>query len=136
MHELSGIGKKTRKYLFIAIVTDILSIFTLSIADNCEEKADSENHDVYYNATLFIITNLYYVKEFNEEEIDLSYRYPSLPGIFIIKDEEGIKEFNLWGGWYGTRIEIHNFNGFFKWHGIYTILIGKCAKISIMAVRT
>jgi len=74
------------------------------------------------------------VSHFDDREIDLSFRYPFLPGIFIIKDEKGIEEFNL-SGWYGTRAEIHGFNGFFKWHGLYTVLIGNCTKIAIIPVR-
>jgi len=74
------------------------------------------------------------VSHFDDREIDLSFRYPFLPGIFIIKDEKGIEEFNL-GGWCGTRAEIHGFNGFFKWHGLYTVLIGNCTKIAIIPVR-
>ena len=110
-------------------------------------KADLGNLDIlngtscngprtYYNATLFIVTNLYYVEKFNESEIDLKYRCPILPGIFIVKDKEGVKEFDLlYGGWCGSRVEIHNFAGFFKPGILYTILVGKCAKISIIPVR-
>lgn len=146
MYKLFRSGRKTKESFCIVLVTIILSTLAPSIADCYKAKADLGNLDIlngtccngprtYYNATLFIVTNLYYVEKFNESEIDLEYRCPALPGIFIVKDEEGVKEFNLMGGWYGSRVEIYHFSGFFKPGIFYTILVGKCAKISIIPVR-
>ena len=141
MQKLNNTKKVVGKNLLTACVIGILlSTPMVSIAGNTATQQTNcgDLHLIqpktYYNATLFIITNLYYVRHFDDEKIDLSYRYPYLPGIFIIKDENGIQERNL-GGWCGTRAEIYGFNGFFKWQGLYTVLIGNCARISIIPVR-
>ncbi len=142
MQKLSNIGRRsTRKNILVACITGILlSTAMVSIADNNDKKVSTipqTNYGdrTYYNATLFIISNVYHVTHFDEEKIDLSYRCPSLPGIFIVKDGNGIQEFNLFGGGGGSRVEIYGFSGFFKWQGLYTVLIGNCTKISIIPVR-
>ncbi|MEA2054764.1 MAG: hypothetical protein U9O96_06635 [Candidatus Thermoplasmatota archaeon] len=142
MQKLSNIGRRSmRKNILVACIIGILlSTAMVSIADSNDKKVSilpqtNYGDRTYYNAALFIISNVYYVRDFDEEKIDLSYRYPFLPGIFIVEDENGIQEFNLFGGWAGSRAEIYGFNGFFKWQGLYIVLIGNCTKISIIPVR-
>ena len=143
MQKLSSIGRRSiRKDILVACIVGILlSTAMASIAESNDKKVSvipqtNYGDRTYYNATLFIITNVYHVTYFDEEEIDLGrYRYPYLPGIFIVEDENGIQEFNLYGGWMGARVEIYGFDGFFKWQGLYTVLIGNCARISIIAIR-
>jgi hypothetical protein len=143
MQKFSNTRKKwvKRNLWAICIVGVLLSIPTVSIAFDTDRNA-AKNSDyslyqprTYYNATLFIVSNVYYVKHFDEEVIHLGYRLPFLPGIFHVKDENGTQEFTLTGGWAGSRVEIYGFDGFFKWQGLYTILMGKCTEISIIPVR-
>jgi len=89
----------------------------------------------YHNATLCILSNIYYVKDVDDDAIHLSYRLPFLPGIFYVGDEHGMQEFTLYGGWGGTRVEIHGFEGCFDGEGLYTVLMGTCTMISIIPVR-
>ncbi len=148
MQKLSMIRKKSvTRYVFIACIVGILVSTTMvSFASSNNKKEATNGHTnygdlpiiqprTYYNATLFIVSSVYYVKYFDEEKIDLGNRYPFLPGIFIVETENGIQEFNLHGGWMGSRAEIYGFVGFFKWQGLYTVLIGSCTEISIIPIR-
>ena len=143
MQKLSNIGiRNMRKNILVACITGILlSTSIASIAFGIEEVGERNSNyslhppSTYYNATLFIISNVYRKVDFEEGVIHLwDFRYPCLPGIWIIKDENGIQEFNLRGGWFGARVEIYGFDGFLK-QRLYTVLIGNCTKISIISVR-
>ncbi len=82
-----------------------------------------------------MLSNIYYVKDVDDDAIHLSYQLPFLPGIFYVEDEHGMQEFTLYGGWGGTRVEIHGFEGCFDGEGLYTVLMGTCTTISIIPVR-
>ena len=94
--------------------------------------------DTYYNATIVIISALYHVKIYDERKIILEDRKIAgiwlLPGIFCIKDDTGIREFNM-GGYINSRVTIYGFDGLFKGWGLYTVLIGKCEKIEVQTFR-
>jgi hypothetical protein len=138
---------KTRKkwikkhILAVCVVGILLSTPMVSIAVDDNSNGVTSRHyslyqpRTYHNATLFIISHVYYVKHADDEAIHLSARLPSLPGIFHVQDKNGTQEFNLFGGWAGSRVEIYGFDGLFKGQGLYTVLIGNCSEISIIPIR-
>ena len=143
MQKFSKTRKKWIKkhVLIICIVGILLCTPMASIAvEDGRNGATSSYYSLYqprtyYNATLFIISHVYYVKHADDEAIHLSSRLPVLPGIFHVQDKNGTQEFNLFGGWAGSRVEIFGFDGFFKGQGLYMTLFGNCVEISIIPIR-
>ncbi len=145
--ETMKMGKKSiKKYIFIICIVGVFlcsGMVPIAISACNKSTIGQTNYGglplsqprTYYNATLFIISHTYYVRHFDEEKIDLGYRIPILPGIFMVETENGIQEFNLFGGWGGSRVEIYGFNGFLKSQGYYMVLIGNCTEIFIIPVR-
>ena len=90
---------------------------------------------VYDNATLLILSMLYCVQSYEEDFIEL-YNCRLFPfGIWYIANESGIQQFNRVGGWMNSIVEIYNFEGFFKWRGLWIVIIGECDKIIITTYR-
>jgi len=112
----------------------VVSVTSTSFTSSNIPTIDMEPYKEFTNATLFVITNAYFSLEKYDGKIVMHrFRYPHLPGIFIIVDENGIEALNIAGGW-RAYIEIYGFNGFLK-EGAYIILIGSCDKITITPVR-
>ncbi|KAA0007346.1 MAG: hypothetical protein FE045_00425 [Thermoplasmata archaeon] len=117
----------------LVIVCLLILAINIHFADSAPEiniKPAAE----FSNATLIVITNAYFhVEKYDGKIVMHDFRYPHLPGIFIIIDKNGIEAFNIAGGW-RAYIEIYGFKGFFN-EGTYITLIGKCDKITITPVR-
>lgn len=140
-------------YIFLMqkkrIWKDILIVFMMCILfnpvvisniENFEEKTGMQKiyrDATYYNATIIIVSYIYGVEKYDNDEIVLrSWKQAFLPGILYISDEDGVKVFNIAGGWMNSIITITGFEGFFKdwvfdkW-GLYIVVWGKCEKIDV-----
>ena len=119
-----------KRLVIVCLLIFVTNVYFTDSAPRTYIKPTAE----FSNATLFVITNAYFHAEKYDGKIVMhDFRYPHLPGIFIIIDENGIEAFNIAGGW-RAYIEIYGFKGFFK-EGAYITLIGKCDKITITPVR-
>jgi len=139
-------NKNIKKCIFITwIIGTLLCLVMMSLASSADKNPTIKQTNyvglplsqprTYYNATLIIISHTYYVRHFDGGKIDLGYQVPTLPGIFIVEDKNGIQECNPFGGWGGSRVEIYGFDGLFKPQGFYIALIGNCTEISIIPIR-
>ncbi len=132
------VGKKLIGMCFVIILLSIILPSTNHVSGAFTESKHSAicYSETYHNATIFVITNLYRITYYDEELIRLgNHRYPHLPGIFVIVDENGMQKFNMNGGWMGARIEIYDFDGIFRDGYLYVTLVGNCEKINIIPIR-
>ena len=130
--------KKWKSILLVFALSSLIMFFTTYEVDanNCYETYGNYGKDIYYNATIVIISALYYVKSCDEGKITLeSGCIDFLPGIFYVKDDTGVKEFCYCGGYLNSIVTIYGFDGLFKGWGLYKVLMGKCKKIEIQTFR-
>ena len=130
--------KKWKSILLALVLSNLTMFFTIYEVDasNCYETYRNYGKYIYYNATIVIISTVYYVKSCDEGKIILESGWINFPpGIFYIRDDTGIREFNTYGGILNSIVTIYGFDGLFKRWGLYKVLIGKCEKIEIRTFR-
>lgn len=133
-----------KSMMVLCVVGILLNSSVASAVENVEGKTNTEvtyRNVTYYNATIKIISYIYHVNSYSENEIILrSWKQPFLLGIFYISDENGVQVCNVAGGWMNSIVTITGFEGFFKdwifekW-GLYIVVWGKCDKVDIQWFR-
>lgn len=127
--------KNWKEILLAFIIVILLTPFTSSESNGINEK--NECRDVtYYNATVLIISTVYYVSYSETKIVLYEQRFTLSPfGIFYIADENGMQEFSYRGGYPNSIVTIYGFEGFFRELGWLVILMGKCNEINLFIGR-